>query len=446
MIKLAKVELIHSLESVIKGKRKTVVIIHGMASCALETKNLRRGGGWELAWASVEKISGAVMDWFKLSKGHAGDEWIESLQCRLVNSRDSNGKTITHTVCAEGWDVRPVHGLEGIFSSNPGEVVEIPLYKNLMELIDSINCNALACNYDWRLWGDYVYSDNWILTIFKPTIEKAYAMHNRKVDIVTHSLGGHVITYSLRKMEQVQPGWCNKYISQSVNIGPAIAGTVSMYGSFSVGPAVGIDVFPDWLNHLIADASSTWPCMAVELPNNMGAPDNSEGDPWREYTKPMAIFGGPGSVHCMKNKNYNMSERDVLGFLNDVKTNKWVPGRTEGPTLYKNACKMNRLCGPPPVRSHYILSSAKETVCQLQWKKDKGGGELDLGDMPEKVAFERGDGTVATKPMRTLFEYWLKQGADIHWHDVRDEYDVGHKSLIEHDASLAIVKRLISQT
>ena len=127
----------------------------------------------------------------------------------------------------------------------------------------------------------------------RATIEEAYAMHNRKVDVVTHSLGSHVITYALSKMELANPGWSAKYVEVVVNMGPAICGTVAMYGSFSVGPAVGIDVFPDWLNHVIADSSSTWPCMAVEFPSNLGEPDNSPGDPWKDHNdKPMICFGG----------------------------------------------------------------------------------------------------------------------------------------------------------
>jgi hypothetical protein len=72
--------------------------------------------------------------------------------------------------------------------------------------------------------------------------------------------------------------------------------------------------------------------------------------------------------------------------------------------MYRNAILMNRLCNAPPVPSHYIVSSAKDTIRQLQWKKERGDDGLDLGDMPDKTEFEPGDGTVAAKPMRTLFE------------------------------------------
>jgi hypothetical protein len=116
--KAKKEYLLHELGDVTEGKVKTVVIIHGMASCALETKDLSGGGAWELAWASVKKIGHAVLDGqFSSPKGHDArkhhhkhKEWIESLTCRLVESTDGNGHSITHAVCAEGWDVRPVHG------------------------------------------------------------------------------------------------------------------------------------------------------------------------------------------------------------------------------------------------------------------------------------------------------------------------------------------------
>ena len=112
-IKGIKLYLINELENVVVGKDKTVVIVHGMASCGLEAKNLKKGTGWQLAWASIKKISSAVMGGkFSSAEAHADhNEWLESLTCRLVTSRDpATGQNITHTVCAEGWDVRPVDG------------------------------------------------------------------------------------------------------------------------------------------------------------------------------------------------------------------------------------------------------------------------------------------------------------------------------------------------
>jgi hypothetical protein len=35
-------------------------------------------------------------------------------------------------------------GLEGIYASNPGETIEIPLYKDVMEAIHEVNMNAIA--------------------------------------------------------------------------------------------------------------------------------------------------------------------------------------------------------------------------------------------------------------------------------------------------------------
>jgi hypothetical protein len=35
-------------------------------------------------------------------------------------------------------------GLEGIYASNPGEAMEIPLYKDVMEAIHEVKLNAVA--------------------------------------------------------------------------------------------------------------------------------------------------------------------------------------------------------------------------------------------------------------------------------------------------------------
>merc|ERR1712216_717872 len=109
-----------------------------------------------------------------------------------------NGKTVQCMANGKGIDVRPVEGMAGMRTLNPGELIPIDVWRGLTTRLDH-QFNFFAFNYDWRRWGDEVYAEL-MVGRFRKQVESKVLELGPKVALIGHSMGCPVILYCLGKL------------------------------------------------------------------------------------------------------------------------------------------------------------------------------------------------------------------------------------------------------
>eukprot|EP00971_Amphidinium_carterae_P050260 990413-Amphidinium_carterae.1 len=75
----------------------------------------------------------------------------------LSSQELSSGEALPCTVDAPGTEVRVVQGLDPIAALNPGQHPPVKLWEDFIKTFEN-TYGLLPVNYDWRRWGDPVYS------------------------------------------------------------------------------------------------------------------------------------------------------------------------------------------------------------------------------------------------------------------------------------------------
>eukprot|EP00434_Breviolum_minutum_P031944 symbB.v1.2.028249.t2/scaffold2979.1/size66004/2 len=163
---------------------KTVVLIHGLASCALRGKTYGARGFLSdycrQACASHEAADERLL-YVSISELAKRPHIVKSLALNwepTIAKREGSEeaqKTFKTVGGYENAEVYPVQGLDGIRTLNPGlesDVTPIYLWHNIIEHLSEAEVNLLAFNYDWRRWGDVIYIAQ-LVPKFKELMERA---------------------------------------------------------------------------------------------------------------------------------------------------------------------------------------------------------------------------------------------------------------------------------
>ncbi|CAE8596527.1 unnamed protein product, partial [Polarella glacialis] len=257
--------------------RKSVVFVHGLASCALVAKT--KPGYKHFVCEGNEEAEFSRLVYISLAEYAVRPHVVTALALAHVQGKKKDGTPcITTTSGEEGVDVHPVLGLQGIRQLNPGEdKTPVSLWQNLYAELEP-NYNCFAFNYDWRRWGDQVYIEE-VLERFKHNIEDAAELAGHPVALIGHSMGAQVVLYCIGMLGDA---WQKKYVEQVVLVGPAPMGSPSMFAAYANGPSsiAHSSVLPvvDYYEHKLSEVSSTWPAMLAELPRMMGTTQTFPAD------------------------------------------------------------------------------------------------------------------------------------------------------------------------
>eukprot|EP00931_Biecheleriopsis_adriatica_P078614 TRINITY_DN5203_c3_g1_i1.p1 TRINITY_DN5203_c3_g1~~TRINITY_DN5203_c3_g1_i1.p1 ORF type:complete len:492 (-),score=110.61 TRINITY_DN5203_c3_g1_i1:68-1519(-) len=442
-------------EDLVEG-RKTIIMVHGMASCALEATTSSgyshfacdncdaddEEGKKRLAWVSIKQLA-------------KRPQMVKLLGVTLEEGESVDGvETIKSSDGYEGVEVVPVQGLEGIRSLNPGEVPPIYLWQEFIKEFEE-DYNLIAFNYDWRRWGDLTYCDE-LVEQFKDVVEEVAEKSGQHVALVGHSLGTQVINYCLGMMTAK---WTQEHVCDAVLVGPATMGSPSIFAAYANGPSTvthssSIPV-ASLFEYKIADVASSWPCMLTVFPlHRVG--DSSvfpEDHPFAitpkttYYAKDVKQFLtdlAADMLHAEEDDEQKEREekkgvqehvREWLEEHNLITTKRmWKPGyRLAARGFSGIEKKLAPALKAPACRVHLIYSDAIPTLATMSF-----GEKLHKkAKFTEKVP---GDDTITADSVERMGEAWSRSGCDVKLHKVPGK--VHHKGLISCGFSIKRFKEI----
>mmetsp|Transcript_39293 Transcript_39293/g.92487 ORF Transcript_39293/g.92487 Transcript_39293/m.92487 type:complete len:602 (-) Transcript_39293:174-1979(-) len=387
--------------------RKTVICVAGLACNALE--NYQESG----CWLARYKVSYCSVRSLALNPKTTCD----GLRLQIVDGTMKDGTKVKSTISANGMKIRPVNGTAGIRTLNPGELIPVKVWYDLIdEAEDKINLHA--CNYDWRRWGDPVYVEETVQHFKDFVVHNVQAddATNSKASVICHSMGAMVALYC---MSVLGDDWCKNHIDQVILVGPAHMGSPIMLPSFAHGPfgCTKGDFFPvpPPIMEQLGSLCSSWVAMVAEIPGVVG-----ESNPWPEdYV-----------MAYTTSKQYRLA--DMGEFLKDLAA--CVPDREMGDVFWPYIEAMKKKIKRPAVLTRIIYSDSLDTPAQFEYGDD-------LTAPPKVSKYEPGDDTITSASIENLAKDWQDQGTPVTL--IRAPGYIHHKDLIQCPFTVGILPQLL---
>jgi len=430
--------------------KKAVVLVHGIASCCLQSKVetsvssfirmatidsktgafLRRHAGrlspfvhkfrrehsknWRITWASLKEVSAHLHRFrnvlvLRNTKGRL--ESRAAIECY--------GSEVPSTADIEGVQVRPYPGLDGIAYLNPGEAVQIEVWKSVIQAL-APDFRLVAPNYDWRRWGDLVFMERYVKE-FCGVIEATAKETGQRVSVIAHSMGTSVVTHCLSELGD---NWTRKYVSKVVFIGSVVTGCVKGMSAYAHNPASlmsGLgDLLPQRFEDIARKCIVTSPAMLTLMPLRVGE-----------------SFMLPLDHPVVTTPSFNLTADQTKEYVDNLAAN--LPaGRVPTAEFYPFVEKVWRKLRPPAVTTHLIYGKNTQTIDQISFKTD------DFSDMPEVTKWAAGDGTVTFASQEALAGAWKQESsADVHVHIAPEGINDEHLSIMSSEWLLHLLPSLL---
>eukprot|EP00913_Durusdinium_trenchii_P022243 g20899.t1 len=387
---------------------KTVVLIHGLASCALRgigvegaagflCDNCRSGNVSRLVYVSISEL--AKRPYIVKGLGLAWEPAVSKDGVETMNT--SHGY---HNIL-----VNPVEGLDGIKSLNPGAESNLAPILLWQTVIDSLSdFNLLAINYDWRRWGDLIYIEQ-LVEKFQNQVQMAVRISRQPTVMIAHSLGAQVITYM---MGVLGAAWTQAHISDVILVGPATMGSPSVFAAYANGPSTithsSVVPVASFLEQRLRDVASTWPGLLSVMPTALDGLDTFGGLLMAE--SPQKTYGGMSSVEFLE--DLAACEDDEAFDENTLheRARKWMEkhlvlnAHRAWRKEFQNAAVMRKgfelhvspNLRPPSCRVHVIYSDGIDTPSRMKFQRN-------LYHKCQIVGFEKGDDTLTAKSVEQMY-------------------------------------------
>lgn len=378
-----------------------LVLIPGLLSSQLEIKVNKgyktpswicRGEyDWERAWVNV-------MDVLPFES--------ECLQDQLKLHWDLETGNVSNTPFVES---RSPHfgdtgGIESLDPEAPWPASdEVAVWKAVVDnLVDNHGYkrghDVRGAPYDFRLSPAAARSEQEMDRIAK-LIEDTVAEFGKKVVIVTHSLGGNVFLYIMRRRSQA---WKDKHIQSWVSVATPFGGSVVALRSLVAGFNDGVITIPDGeFRHI----ERTWQSLWWLLPDQR-------------------VFGDKIVAHTDVGKNFSARDYgelfDALDYGNE---SRFHVGRIQS---------IQDPWTPVGVETHCLYSNGHDTVDHLSFGTDT---DISNGIFPSLVWGKSGDGSVNFPSLKLC-----DQMEPVHtefWHDVEHLAMIRDPRTVAYVASIA---------
>ncbi|CAK9097594.1 Phospholipid:diacylglycerol acyltransferase (PDAT) (Pombe LRO1 homolog 1) (Triacylglycerol synthase) (TAG synthase) [Durusdinium trenchii] len=426
---------------------KTVVLIHGLASCALRgigvegaagflCDNCRSGNVSRLVYVSISEL--AKRPYIVKGLGLAWEPAVSKDGVETMNT--SHGY---HNIL-----VNPVEGLDGIKSLNPGAESNLAPILLWQTVIDSLSdFNLLAINYDWRRWGDLIYIEQ-LVEKFQNQVQMAVRISRQPTVMIAHSLGAQVITYM---MGVLGAAWTQAHISDVILVGPATMGSPSVFAAYANGPSTithsSVVPVASFLEQRLRDVASTWPGLLSVMPTALDGLDTFGGLLMAE--SPQKTYGGMSSVEFLE--DLAACEDDEAFDENTLheRARKWMEkhlvlnAHRAWRKEFQNAAVMRKgfelhvspNLRPPSCRVHVIYSDGIDTPSRMKFQRN-------LYHKCQIVGFEKGDDTLTAKSVEQMCAAWTNAGVPLSKHNAGH---VHHKELISCPFTLNVVRDVMAK-
>lgn len=443
---------------------KTVVLIHGLASCALRGKTYGARGFLSdycrQACDCAHEAADERLLYVSISQLAKRPHIVKSLALNwepTIAKREGSEeaqKTFKTVNGYENAEVYPVQGLDGIRTLNPGlesDVTPIYLWHNIIEHLSEAEVNLLAFNYDWRRWGDVIYIAQ-LVPKFKELMERAVYVSGEPTIVVAHSLGAQVITYM---MGFLGDQWTKAHISDVVLVGPATMGSPTVFAGYANGPSTVThsSVLPvaNFMEVRLRDVASTWPGMLSVLPTPLDGLDTFDGQqiassPSRSYSSRDSLAFLEDLAQCdeKEGKHWVMDEARGLHeksrrFLEDhdiLEVKRLWKVQFHNAAMVRRAFESHVVpyLKPPNCRVHVIYTDAIDTLFKHRFQEN----------LYYKASFETfvpGDDTITAASVDKMCEAWKAEGCRVFKHHAGKKH---HKELISCPFTMKVMDTVLA--
>ena len=334
--------------------------------------------------------------------------FVENMQLKFDSSTNS---TLPNRggVTMEAYDWGGVDGVADLLPApRGGQAIEKPLIDALVAQGWTVGDDLRAAPYDWRRWGDPVFSVQ-LLDKIQQLVETTSAAHgNVPVRLICHSMGCPVSHVFLAT--HVDASWKSKYVAGLIGLGGAFAGAPSQIksivtGDFGVGANIGSSYF--------LKALGTWPSLMTLLPHNKV--ETLDDDDY--------LYDPEATVLSTAHMNYTV--RTMFQLVRDLGQHGYFNteypwrGQWQGP-VHGRMPFGDRLYGwirehvhsvkdHPGVVVDAIYVNDVDTIMEYRvvnadLSSNKGDGALTTG---------KGDGTVPLASLEKLVLRWKSEGGDV---------------------------------
>ena len=253
-----------------------------------------------------------------------------------------------------------------------------------------------AAPYDFRKAANEhsEYLDN-----MKNLIESTYSNINRKVILMTHSLGSKLTQYFLSKQSL---SWKSRYLDSVIHINPAFAGSVKSVLVYTVGDDLG----SRWLSsEAMKEVESTFPSITWLLPSP-------------SIFQNQSLVKTPSKVFTAFDYDHFFDAANI--------SNGW--------NMYQDVADLDGEFPAPQIETFIVYGTHVPTVEEVIFDDESMSGT------PKKI-MGAGDGTVNLKSLQVYKKWYKEQSQPIH---VKTFYKAMHMAILQHRPFLEYLTAIIS--
>ena len=366
-----------------------VILFPGLAGSGLEAEIDKN---YKPAWNCFKEWSWWGI-WINLYEALAQTCWFDNLNIRYFVHNNSYVDNPGVKIKA-----RDFGGLNGV---NKLDHFDDPFgltdyYQPIIESLESIGysagVNLFGAPYDWRLPVDYLMRTDALGTNHtyeedvRMLIERAYqSAGNKKVHLVTHSMGGPTVLYFLNHQTTE---WRATYIASYIPIAGPFAGTLKALKSQISGDSL----------------IGRIPILDISLLSEKDIARNMRSSGGAAYLAPDADYYGDQVFVTNTARNQTYTSAQLGEMWNDI-------GAPNTAALWNRTKDLISDLRGPQVKSYCLYGYGIETEIHLTYDKDWPSNPLDV-NQPEVDYSDLGDGTV---PLFSLVECksWLTEETDV---------------------------------
>ncbi|CAK9072742.1 Phospholipase A2 group XV (1-O-acylceramide synthase) (ACS) (LCAT-like lysophospholipase) (LLPL) (Lysophospholipase 3) (Lysosomal phospholipase A and acyltransferase) (Lysosomal phospholipase A2) (LPLA2) [Durusdinium trenchii] len=426
---------------------KSVVLIHGLASCALMGRTAEGTAAFVCDNCTADSVSEHLV-YVSISELIEHPTIVKTLGLSWEEASSRGVKTMKTSCGYENILVTPVEGLDGIRNLNPGlaeaTITPIQLWHTVIEHLNDFN--LFAINYDWRQWGDLTYIEHYVEK-FRENMENAVRVSKQPVVIIAHSLGAQVVTYM---MGFLGPAWTQAHVSDVVLMGPATMGSPSVFAAYANGPSTithstAIPVV-NFLEQRLRDVASTWAGLLSVMPTTMAGIDPFARE--KMASSPQRSYGATDCVSFLQDLAACEDDSEDLIHVDDhtqtwLQENDILSAPRTWTKQFQNAAVMRQgfeqhvvpFLKPPNCRVHVVFSDGIDTLTISEF-------ESNLYKKAKFTRSDKGDDTITAKSVQNMVTAWKTAGVHIHTHNAGK---VHHKDLIMSPFTMRVLDHVMAQ-
>jgi len=379
-----------------------VVILPGMGGSAMQAKISKDDAPHFWCWQNWDEW---FRVWLPLVELLAQDCWFDNL--KVLYNASTDEYLNVHGVTTDVIDFGDLDGIDYMDYWFGFPISFTSYYSSLIASLEEIGYEGgktmYGAPFDWRVpTTKHELDEEGFNARVKQLIERAYYRENKRVNVITHSLGGPTALAFLNTMDQA---WLDKYISTFIPIAGPWNGSPKALRTTISGDNFGIEILG--INLLNIDA-------VAQLAKQAGG--LVELVPSSDLTKEVIVQNG--------DKTY--TAKDIEQLYLDI-------GSPITAEIYKQTQDIFEYLNPPRVKSFCLYGYGFPTETFFNYTDG-------WDEQPDIVYSEDGDGTVPSSSLSECNRWDQHQPEPV----TIKEFNLDHQEILEDDELFEYIIQIVT--